>query len=201
MRGVPVMPKTESELLFEAFGAAHHLDCTPIPPGSGKSLDYRLRFGFATVLVEIEQIESRKGFNPSGVHTRNVGWHVRHKISEARRQLKTALTDGLPAILLVHNTIDPLQAFGTETHDFIGAMYGDLTVRLMREKPPQWFHGRNSKLRRDANTSFSGVGHLKRVANGAEVRIFENVYAEHPLPFEELPSCFDVVRVEIEDAA
>ncbi len=201
MRGAAVVPKTESEVLFEAFCAAQFLDCAPIPTGSGKTPDYRLQLGRAAVLIEIEQIESRKGFNPGGVHTRTVGSHVRHKINEARHQLKTASAASLPAILLIFNKIDPLQTFGTEPHDFIGAMYGDLTVRLFREKPPRSFHGRNAKLRHNANTSFSGVGHLKRLIDGAEVKIFENVYAKHPLPFDDLPSCFEIVRVEVDHAA
>ena len=152
-------------------------------------------------MVEIEQIESQGGLNPGGVSSRTVGSHVRHKISEARKQLKTASETGLPAILLIHNTVDPLQAFGTETHDFICAMYGELTVRLTNGRSSGSFHGRNAKIRQDANTSFSGVGHLKRVADGAEVTVFENVYAKCPLPFDVLPPCIELVRIEVEHAA
>lgn len=193
--------KTESEALFERFCGQHRLDWTPIPAGSGKTPDYRLQFQGCTVLVEIEQIESRTGFHSSGASSRTVGSHVRHKISEARKQLKTASEAGLPAILLIHNTVDPWQTFGTEDHDFVCAMYGELTVRLTNGRATDSFHGRNAKIRRDANTSFSGVGHLKRVGDGAEVRVFENVYATHPLPFQLLPSCIEVVRVEVEHAA
>lgn len=45
------------------------------------------------------------------------------------------------------------------------------------------------------------VGHLKRLANGIEVKFFENIYADHPLPFEDTPSCIEVVRIEAEHAA
>jgi hypothetical protein len=196
-----VTRKTESELLFEGFCNQHRLDWEPIPTGSGKTPDYRLRFNDRTVLVEVEQIESQAGFNPGGVSSRTVGSHVRRKISEARRQLKAASEAGLPAILLIHNTVDPWQAFGTEEHDFVCAMYGELTVRLVNRRSSGSFHGRNAKLRRDANVSFSGVGHLKRVADGAVVKVFENVYAAHSLPFDVLPPCIEVVRVEVEHAA
>ena len=196
-----VRRKTESEVMFEAFCAKHHLDWEAVPTGPEKTPDYRLQFGPATVLVEIEQIESLKGFNPGGVHSRTVGSHVRHKISEARRQLQTASQAGLPAILLIHNTVDPLQTFGTEPHDFICAMYGELTVRLVNGRAHDSFHGRNAKLRHDTNTSFSGVGHLRRTADCAEVKVFENIYAEHALPFELMPPCFEVVRIEVEHAA
>jgi hypothetical protein len=115
--------------------------------------------------------------------------------------LKTASEAGLPAILLIHNTVDPQQMFGTEEHDFVFAMYGELTVRLINGRATDSFHGRNAKIRHDANISFSGVGHLKRVADGAEVKIFENVYAQYPLPFKFVPACIEVVRVEVEHAA
>jgi hypothetical protein len=193
--------KTESEVLFEGFCSQNRLDWEPIPTGSGRTPDYKLRFKDRTVLVEIEQIESTAGFHPGGVSSRTVGSHVRHKIGEARRQLKAAHEAGLPAILLIHNTIDPMQAFGTEAHDFIGAMYGELTVRLIKGKSAGSFHGRNAKLRQGVNTSFSGVGHLRRTRNGSEVTVFENAYADFPLPFEVLPSCIEVVRVEVEHAA
>ena len=193
--------KTESELLFEGFCAQHHLDWQPISTGRGKTPDYELRFSDATVHIEIEQIESQRGFNSKGAHTRTVGLHVRHKISEARKQLQTAARIGVPTILLIHNTVDPLQMFGTETHDFICAMYGELTVRIVDGQLGESFHGRNASLRSDANTSFSGVGHLKRVSAGAEVRVFENVYAAHSLPFASIPACIEVVRIEVEHAA
>ncbi len=190
--------KTESEVLFETFCSANGLAWEPISPGPTKTADYRLRFGNAEVVFEIEQIESKKGFEPSGVSSRTIGAHVRHKISEARPQLRAAQ---LPAVLLIHNTVDPLQVFGTEPHDFICGMYGELTVRLTRDSPRESFHGRNAKLRHDTNTSFSGVGHLKRTQSGAEVTIYENVYAARPLPFEALPQCLGVVRVQVEHAA
>lgn len=100
----------------------------------------------------------------------------------------------MKAALLIHNAVDPWQMFGTEDHDFVCAMYGELTARLTNGRTMDSFHGRNAKIRHDANTSFSGVGHLKRVRDGAEVRVFENVYATHLLPFQLLPACIEVVR-------
>jgi hypothetical protein len=125
--------ETESEALFESFCTFHGLDWEKIPECEGKTLDYRLRFGRSEVLFEIEQIESEKGFNPGGVSSRTVGSHVRHKIAEARPQMRTAQC---AAVLLIHNTVDPFQYFGTEQHDFISGMYGELTVRLSKEAPP-----------------------------------------------------------------
>ena len=193
--------KTTSEAIFERFCSQHNLDWTPIPTGTEKSPDYLLRFGRHSVLVEIEQIESLTGFNPGGVSSRTVGAHVRRKINAARAQIKAGAESKRPTILLVHNTIDPMQVFGTEPHDFISAMYGELTVRFVNGKAADAFHGRNAKLRHNENVSFSGVGHLKRTADGAEVTLFENAYAQIPLPFDALPECIEVVRVEVENAA
>lgn len=193
------MKRTESEQLFETFCTQHALEFHRIPEGSAKTPDYHLRFDQATVAVEIEQIESTRGFNPGSVSSRTVGWHVRHKISEARAQIQAAVRTGTPTILLIHNTVDPFQLFGTEQHDFLSAMYGELTVRIDKSnlRAGQPFHGRNARLREEANTSFSGVGHLQRIRSGAAVTVYENVFASHPLPFDVFPSCVDLVRVEI----
>lgn len=193
--------KTVSETLFESFCTEQRLDFVAIPTGAGRTLDYRLCLGAATVLFEIEQIESLVGLAPRGGSSRTVGAHVRRKIADARKQVQAASRNGLPTVLLIHNTVDQLQAFGTETHDFVCAMYGELTVRLVKSRPRDSFHGRNATLRHDTNTSFSGVGHLRRTADGAAVTIFENVYAKIPLPFDAMPPCMEIMRVEIEHAA
>jgi hypothetical protein len=99
------------------------------------------------------------------------------------RKLRSALRTNKPTILLIHNAVDPMQMFGTEPHDFISDMYGELTVRLVNGKSADSFHGLNAKLRHDENVSFSGVGHLRRTAEGAEVTLL------------------GVTRVEVEHAA
>jgi len=195
-----VTRKTQSETMFETFCSTNGLDCEAIPTGTDKTTDYRVRFGNCWVAVEIEQIESDAGLDPDGSGSRVVGSHVRRKIAEARKQVQIA-AQAVPTILLIHNVVDPYQAFGTENHDFVCAMYGEWTVRLVDGRVADSFHGRNAMLREDVNTSFSAVGHLKRVANGAEVTLFENVYARQPLPFAEIPSCIKVFRVDVEHAA
>lgn len=193
--------KTESEALFEAFCATHRLNWAPHGTKDTPTPDYQLTFGGAIVCVEIKQIESEVGFVAGGLQSRSVGDHVRRKITEAKAQLQAASNAGFPTILLIYNTVDPRQAFGTEAQDFTFAMYGEWTVRLQDGHIEDSFHGRNSSLRPNMNTSFSALGHLRRTASGAEVKIFENAYARHPLPYEALPECIDVVRIEIENAA
>jgi len=197
------MSKTESEELFESFCRQHELDWQRFSEGAGKTPDYSIKFGVAAVAVEVEQIETMQGFNPGGVSSRTVGWHVRNKINEARAQLQVSARSGLPTVLLIYNAVDPLQLFGTEQHDFLSAMYGELTIHidritLERSSP---FHGRNARLRNGYNTSFSGVGHLQRTSTGASVTVYKNVFAAHPLPCESVPSCIQVVNVEVEHAA
>ena len=192
--------RTKSEELFETFCASHRLDWAPHGTSDTPTPDYRLNFAGTTVCVEIKQIESEAGFVAGGRQTRTVGEHVRRKITDAKDQLQAASHAGFPTILLIYNTVDPRQAFGTEDHDFTFAMYGEWTVRLKNGQIEDSFHGRNSSLRPNANTSFSALGHLRRTESGAEVKIFENAYARHPLPYEALPECFEVVRIDIENA-
>jgi hypothetical protein len=195
--------RTQSEILFETFCRENGLVCHQVPVGAARTHDFNLSLGAFTVAIEIEQIESSTGFNLAGASSREVGSHVRNKISEARGQLQAAARSGLPTILLIHNTIDPLQLFGTEQHDFICAMYGELTVKVLGSSIGNAFHGRNAKLRRDVNTSFSAVGHLRHSGKsaGPRVTVYENVFAANPLPFGQMPACIDVVRVAIDDAA
>jgi hypothetical protein len=197
------MNKTESEDLFETFCRENELNWRRIPEGAVKTPDYSVKFGSVAVAVEIKQIESLRGFNPGGVSSRTVGWHVRQQISEARAQLQAAARGGMPTILLIYNTVDPFQLFGTEPHDFLHAMYGELTLQIDATslKFGEPFHGRNARLRKDVNTSFSGVGHLQRTKGGAAVTVYKNAFASHPLPNATVPPCIQVVNVQIEHAA
>ncbi|TAL85054.1 MAG: hypothetical protein EPN74_09640 [Rhodanobacter sp.] len=197
------MNKTESEDLFETFCREHELDWRRIPEGACKTPDYSVNFGSVAVAVEIKQIESLRGFNPSGVSSRTVGWHVRQQISEARAQLQAAARKGMPTILLIYNTVDPFQLFGTEPHDFLHAMYGELTLHIDATslEAGEPFHGRNAKLRKGVNTSFSGVGHLQKTKGGAAVTVYKNAFASRPLPDATVPSCIQVINVQVEHAA
>jgi hypothetical protein len=191
--------KTESETLFETFCERHSLTWEPVSVGPNRTPDYRLTFGTTTIIVEIKQIQSEVGFKPNGVNSRMVGKHIRHKIDEARKQLQADSHAGSPTILLVYNAVDPMQLYGTEPHDFVSAMYGDWTVRLEDGHVKDSYHGRNSRLREDRNTSFSAVGHLSGHESESHVRVFENAYARHPLPYEALPRCIKVVRILLEN--
>lgn len=196
------MSNTKSEDLFEDFCRLNLLNWERVPAGTSRTPDYKLLFGPHQVAVEIKQIEGTMNLDCNGVSSRTVGSHVRQKITKARKQLQSSAHCGLPAILLVHNTVDPHQMFGTEQHDFISAMYGEITVRISKSngRVGRPYQGRNARLRHDANTSFSCVGHLRQLHHGATMTLYENVYAAHPLPFEEVPSCIEVIRIEVEHA-
>ena len=172
--------RTESELLFELFCKRHGLHANPVPTSSRPTPDYELSFGEFTVIVEIKQIESDEGLDPTGVSSRTVGAHVRRKIEEARKQVQAASSDSFPTLLLIYNKVDEqFQSFGTEPHDFICAMYGERVVHLIEGKSAGSYHGRNASFRSSINTSFSAVGHLRRTSSGAEVKIYENARVQH----------------------
>ena len=193
--------RTEGEALFEAFCQTNALSFQPVPVSSGRTPDYVVTLSDDLAYFEIKQIDEDERFTLDGVSSRTVGAHIRQKIEDARTQIQYASSQGKPGVLLVYNNLDHMQLFGTDKHDFIFAMYGEMTINLVAGKAVDSFHGRNSKLRPEHNSSFSAVGHLVRTMNGPRVRLFENIYARYPLAYEGLPACFDVVRVEIEDAA
>jgi hypothetical protein len=101
---------------------------------------------------------------------------------------------------LIYNNIDPVfQDFGTEPMDFTAAMYGAYTILLNRETraASDWFNGKDKMLQEIKNTSFNAVGHLRDRAGKTEVTLYENVFAKVKIPYNRLPACFDVPRIEV----
>jgi hypothetical protein len=193
--------KTTSEMAFESFCQINELAFRRVPESTNPTPDYILVINNLNIHVEVKQIDEDENFSPT-FFKRTPGTHVRAKINQARNQLRLAAESGNPAVLLVYNNLDPLQMFGTEQHDFLAAMYGDLTISLARESrvASGVFHGRNQSLREGKNDSFSAVGWLHKSSLGTGVHLYENVYARVPLQFELLPECIQFNRVEVESA-
>jgi hypothetical protein len=191
---------TYSERLFADFCKSNHIACEVIHTGPGKTVDFEICISGSQIAVEVEALESMSGWNPGGVHTRKPGVHVRRKIEEARKQVQAAADAGLPTILLIYNAVDPMQLFGTEQHDFLAAMYGDLTWQLDAAGVNGLFHGRSSAFREKMNTSFSAVGHLCQTDSGANVHLYENAHARLRLPYSTFPKCIAFNRVQVESA-
>lgn len=197
-----MMSKTESEVLFESFCDAYSISCMRVPTGHARSPDYLVSLGGKSIYFEIKQIDANDSFNTlQGCSSRTVGSHIRQKIAESRGQVQPGARGGVPCVLLVYNKLDPMQAFGTEPHDFTSAMYGEMTVVLKNNVITDSYHGRNAFLRQGHNTSFSAVGHLRKSPTGSAVRLYENVFAHNPLDFSSVPACFEVMRIEVAENA
>ena len=119
--------KTVGEGMFEKFCISHYILWEKIQEGALPTPDYKVILNGISTYVEIKQIDDDENFRGE-VGSRTVGAHVRAKINEARKQLKSIAREGPPAILLIYNNLDPMQLFGTDQHDFIAAMYGELTI-------------------------------------------------------------------------
>ena len=186
--------KTKSETIFEEFCNSNNIRCEKIAEYDQPTPDYRVVLNAETVIVEVKQIDKDDNFTEAWGSRRIIGDHIRAKINEARKQVKAASNERLPAILLIYNNLDPMQMFGTEQHDFIVAMYGEMTVVI---NPKQHvitnsYHGRNQSLRHNKNTSFSAVGRLYQTNEGPVVRIYENIFSEYHLDYSALPKCIEV---------
>ncbi len=190
--------KTKSENIFEEFCKKNNLQWEKIPERDEPTPDYKVFLNAGTVIFEIKQIDKDDSFTETG-GSRTVGDHVREKINEARKQLKFASRDSFPAILLIYNNLDPMQMFATEQHDFISAMYGELTVRIDLEENmiKDSYQGLNQALRYDKNTSFSAVGKLYQTDVGPNVLIYENIFSENKLDYLSLPKCIEAMRIEL----
>lgn len=190
-----IKPKAES--IFEEFCNLNDIPCQKIPEGMKATPDYKVILNGKAVFVEVKQIDADDDFTNEGA-SRTLGSHVRAKINEARKQLKVALDQGIPAILLVYNNLDSLQAFGTEQDDFRAAMYGEPTVvlNLDENRITDSYEGRNRSFREGKNTSFSAVGCIKQTKEGPTVLIYENIFSDNPLDFLSLPNCIEAVRIK-----
>jgi hypothetical protein len=191
--------KTKAEIVFEEFCDANSIRWEKLKEGESRTPDYKINLGGETVFVEIKQIDKDENFSTESSH-RTVGSHIRRRIHSARKQVQAGSREGAPSVLLVYNNLDPWQAFGTEQHDFIDAMYGQRTVVFDKEKNTitDSFQGGNQSLEGDKNTSFSAVGRLYIAKDRAGVHVYENVFAKNPLNFSEIPNCIEVTRIKIE---
>lgn len=189
--------KPISETIFEKFCSLNNLPWEKIPECGQHTPDYKVVLNAETVIVEVKQIDKDDEFTKIG-SSRIVGDHVRAKINDARKQVKVALKEHLPAILLIYNNLDPMQGFGTEQHDFRAAMYGEPTVviNLKDNSITDSYDGRNQSLREKKNNSFSAVGLLYQTNEVPAVRIYENTFAENKLDYSSLPKCIEVIRIQ-----
>jgi len=104
----------------------------------------------------------------------------------AKKQIEFGAEQGVPAILLIYDNIDPVfQGFGTEPMDFTAAMYGVYTIIINRETKTasDWFNGKGQMLRESKKTSFSAVGHLCDRGGTTMVTPYENVFAKIKVPY------------------
>lgn len=190
--------KTVSERLFEDFLTRNGVPFDPIPQATTPRPDYLVKYGGAAIIFEVKELSEDADFckEPLQVSSRTVGAHIRSKITEARKQIQYGAQQGLPSVLLIYNDIDPMQLFGTEDHDFATAMYGEYTLRIGMEKGNiiDRFHGRNRYFEIKKNTSFSALARIAVVRSETNITIFENAFANVPLPYSRLPSCFELVR-------
>ena len=193
--------KTESEVLFESFCDSHKISWEVVPVADSSTPDYLVSLNGEAVYFEVKQIDSDQEFSREGPSRRTIGAHIRQKILDSRKQVQVAKKAGAPGVLLVYNNLDPFQAFGTEPHDFVSAMYGEMTVVLKSRKITDSFQGRNSMLRGNQNTSFSAVAHMRRALKGPTICVYENVFSKNPLNYISLPQCFDVIRIEVSASA
>lgn len=193
--------KTKSEEVFEKFLRENNLKFRKIKEESSPRPDYLVKMSDLRLVFEVKELDEDVNFKtePFAVSSRTVGEHIRKKISGARKQIQFAAKRGIPSILLVYNNIDRLHLFGTEDHDFINAMYGEYTLLLDKNTKTivYAFQGRNQSLAEKKNTSFSAVGRLSPYTGKIAVTLFENVFSKVKIPYEKLPSCFDLIRVNV----
>ena len=198
---------TKSEDLFEAFLTQEGVEFSRIGEAQNQKgehrPDYLIELRTSQLIFEVKQLGDDVAAEPA---QREEGWSstpgeaLRQLITRSKKQIQYGASLGIPSILLVFNNTDPVfQTRGTDTFDFETAMHGQLTMLIDKQADTssEFFHGRKSELQENKNTSFSGVGHLSNRNGMITVTLWQNAFAKLPLPFDQIPPCFTVQRVEI----
>lgn len=185
--------------MLEQFFAANNLKFQKVEEADSSRPDYSVKIDDIELIFEIKELEKDENFKADqfSVSSRTIGEHIRKKITDTRKrkQMRYAVEQELPSILLIYNNIDPWHLFGTEYHDFIHAMYGKNTVCLDNKgQITNSFFGRNKSFTEKKNTSFSAVGRLSSCSGKMNVTLFENIFSKIKIQYDRLPACFDVVR-------
>lgn len=131
--------KTKSEDLLEKFLNANSIAFQKIEEAPSPRPDYLVHAGSLDLIFELKELDEDENFgvvrDPSRPDiksmSRTLGDHVRRRIDGSRKQIQYGTNQGIPSILLIYNSLDPvLQMFGTEDADFTTAMYGEYTKYL-----------------------------------------------------------------------
>jgi hypothetical protein len=196
---------THSEEVFEKFLRANNIPFEKIEEVNQKGArrpDYLVDIGSSKLIFEVKQLggdDEEPVLVGSWISV--PGDQIRYWINHSKKQVQFGANQGIPSMLLIYNNLDPVfQLRGTDEFDFRTAMYGELTKLIDRttRESSEFFHGRKNELAESKNTSFSAVGHLcDRGGNATSVTLWENAFAKIKLPFDQLPPCFQVHRVEI----
>lgn len=203
--------KTKSEELFERFLATNKLQFEKIEAVKKTAAhrpDYLVSIGNLQLIFEVKELSEDDNFgvveDPAYPHiksnSRTLGDHVRRRIESSKKQIQYGAKQGIPSVLLIYNNVDPVfQTFGTESMDFMAAMYGEYTILLNKQirVASEMFNGKGQLLQEQKNTSFSAVGHLCDRGGTTKVTLFENAFAKAKILYDQLPSCFDVSRIQV----
>lgn len=185
--------------MFEFFLNRNRIAFEKVEEASSPRPDYLVQLGAVKLIFEVKELTREFHETGGGLHV-TIGDSVRSLINGSRKQIQYGTkTLQLPSVLLIYNRADRFQLTATEDMDFLAAMYGEHTVLINKSTgdKSQLFHGRNQSLQENKNTSFSAVGRLKDSARDVSVTLFENTFATIPLPTERMPSCFDVIQVQL----
>ena len=196
---------TTSEKALEDFLRASDLKFEKLKEEQGHSTpDYKVQVSERELLFEVKEIAEDRNFEVDTdgrgfSSSRCIGHHIRQRIGAAAKQLKYGTEVlGLPSVLLLYNMLD--HSFGTDDLDFVAAMSGALTFDIDIRTGiavGESYGGKGHVLREDVKTYFSALGRLRPNAHDPEtmiVTLFENVNAKLKIPYETLPSCFEVIK-------
>lgn len=191
--------KTQAEMLFENFCDLNLIIWEKLEEGHLPTPDYKIIINDYVIYVEVKQIDKDDNLSVNG-GSRTPGSHIREKIKEARKQVKAGAREGFPSILLIYNNLDGMQMFGTEQHDFLAAMYGEMTLIFNKHenKFTDSYYGRNRSFAEEKSTYFSAVGFLSKTREQMKIKLYENAFAKNRLDYSKVSNIIEVIKINLE---
>ena len=187
---------------FEDFCARHGARCARVSESTERRPDYSVHFGAYHVIAEVKTLEPNE--EEAAVNARRArgeivagggkpGERLRREIRSANGQLRSLSSRiGVPTLLVVHNNTGC--SIHTDPYSVMTAMQGmdcvDINIPAEREQQPSFGatrYGPERAMRRDANTSTSGIAIIgNEFAGEVDMALYHNMHAATPLDPEQL---------------
>lgn len=151
-----------------------------IQEDKNRTPDYKITTSSGCFIAEVKQLNI-EGYRLGQVFSDSPGRKVRQAIGKAMGQLQGR---NIPTMLVMYD----VHRMGlTRYESMVAGMYGDMTILIDKRtgRSGEMFYGRNSKMRKEKNTSISAIADICYDCSNTSslkphIDIYHNMYAKNP---------------------